>query len=181
MMFVLAQSDDAIVFATWVMATAAAVYTGFTIWLAVETHRLRRVQSDPCIVVRVTRDKRGFLYLVAKNVGAGTAFDIQFYLAPPYNVDNFGKNDQSAVAPGLFLIDDGPFASGVPALGAGESVRQVLGHERLFWEFWKGQVGRTVIRYRRRAGVGTIESTDCGIDIRAIDPRRLGEPVKVNT
>lgn len=78
-MHVLAEQTDWVsASAAWAAALAAVVYTGFTIWLVIETIKLRKAQTDPAIVLRVQRavlDAR-LVELCISNVGGSAARDI---------------------------------------------------------------------------------------------------------
>lgn len=79
-------TSNSLAFASWsvvlaaTMAVAAVIYTGFTIWLSIETHRLRRAQTDPCVIAYLRPSSRDASWpeLVVENSGGGAAFRVRF-------------------------------------------------------------------------------------------------------
>jgi len=156
---------------------AALIYTGFTLWMVLETRWLRQLQSEPTLIVRLERDDRGCLYLLLKNVGNGPAYDVQPMLHAPYDVDEFRRDGEAVSSNGLYQMKDGPFVTGVPVIAPRDEVRQWLGHERNFWPHWGTSVGTLGVEYRHDGSKKPI-AVERHIDIRVIDPRRLGSERK---
>ena len=80
MVQVLAQLDWTAISAasTAVTAIAAAIYTGFTIWLTLETRKLRLWQSNPRVILDVPKAlQEGTHRFELKNIGGGTAFHVK--------------------------------------------------------------------------------------------------------
>lgn len=109
---------------TIVTATATAVLAVLTGSYVRLTKKILSAQSDPCVVVTVVHDEHRatMLQLVAKNIDSGMAHDIRFEFNYPIPARAFGVAE--ADAKDSTTMTDGPFISGIPALGPGD-VRKV--------------------------------------------------------
>lgn len=101
---------------TWTIvgALASVAYTGLTLFLVAETVRLRRVQTDPCVIVRVFHDpERSTLFCMAiENIGNGIAENVTFKLSRPIPSHAFGMESATSV-PSQEMMKDGPLVRGI--------------------------------------------------------------------
>lgn len=125
-----------------VTAVAAVLYTGFTIWLVLETMRMRRAQTDPCVIVymRQVRSAPHCFELVVENVGKGPACNV--HLQPTRSIPSAAFGIEKLEVDSCVPMSSGPFVNGIPFLPAGESrihfwgqfggLREVLGEDGIF-------------------------------------------------
>lgn len=146
--------DPVTAYAAWAAAIAAIVYTGFTIWLAIESWRMRRIQTDPIVVARleVIPEAGHDLQLVIENVGRGTAFDIQCQILP-----------ESAKPAGTFKKID-TLRKRIKALSPGDRRVFTVGNKAdMVTAFGQPSV-EIVIQFARRAGGQRKLESRCGLD-----------------
>lgn len=106
-------------------AISTAVSSIFAMWLLVETIRLRRVSTDPEIVVRVEHDRERatLLTIVIENIGRGVARNVRFELSRP--IPRFAPGLSLDEVEGKFApMEQGPLIHGIPLLAPGS--RRVL-------------------------------------------------------
>ena len=95
-------------------ALVTVAYTYFTL-------RLVRGQAEPKVIVYVRHDfdRPSMLLLVIENIGRDIAHDVRFTCSRPLPARAFGiERDETKKAPEMV---DGPFVSGIPSLGPGDS------------------------------------------------------------
>ncbi len=104
---------------------AAAIYTIFTLVQVRETRKLRRAQTEPCVIVYLEHmsDAPSCLELVVENVGFGVATNIKFTANKPIPHTAYGIEKAQPQEP----MKAGPFVSGIPALAPGKSRRHMWG------------------------------------------------------
>ncbi len=97
-----------------VTALVSSIYTYLTL-------RLFRAQSEPKVIVYVKHDfeRPTILMLVVENIGRDIATDVAFFPSRPIPEKAWGISAAEATEP--HVIRDGPFATGIPALGPGDS------------------------------------------------------------
>lgn len=96
-----------------VTALVSSVYTYLTL-------RLVRAQSEPKVIVYVKHDfeRPTILMLVVENIGRDIATDVTFLPSRPIPEKAFGISPSDAQE--AHFLRDGPFISGIPALGPGD-------------------------------------------------------------
>ena len=108
-------NDDLIMVFTGVVAGTTVVYAGFTGWLGWETRKMRQVQTEPRVSVRVALDHihRG-LELVICNEGQGTARNVRFtfegdttYVTGPLHPKRCLPDDIAVIKNGLHFLEPG--------------------------------------------------------------------------
>lgn len=133
---------DWIAVSAGVTALAAVVYTAFTIWLVQETKRMRRAQTDPCVVVymRQVPSAPHCFELVLENVGKAPACNVHLQASRALPSAAFGI-EKLETATSVPMVA-GPFVNGIPFLPAGErrvhfwgqygGLKEVLGDDGIF-------------------------------------------------
>ena len=113
-------ADTWIVVFTGVVALCTALYCALTGWLAWETRRMRRVQTEPRVSIHLEMNEQvgsGLMDLVIRNEGNGLAEDIQFqFEGDPTYFNSERPIDELSV-----------IKSGLKHLGTGQSFKVHLG------------------------------------------------------
>lgn len=109
------------VLATVITALAAVMYTAFTIWLTLETKRLRDLAENPYVTLHVEHDslRPSVLILIISNSGRSVARDVTFDSDRAIPVGAFGI-EEPEVKDMKWFRTDGVFNHGIPALAPGE-------------------------------------------------------------
>lgn len=97
-----------------------AVLARYTWVLAKEARRTRESQTRPNVIVTAVHDNHRptVIQLVIRNIGSGLATNVTFETSRPLFVAyGLGEETNEEAKP----IDRGPFTTGIPALGPGES------------------------------------------------------------
>ncbi|MBU1059064.1 MAG: hypothetical protein KJ804_12195 [Proteobacteria bacterium] len=107
-------SNEITAVATLLLAILTFIYVRLT-------RSILATHSDPCVVLTVVHDPEHatILQLVARNVGAGLAYDIRFEFSHSLPEKAFGLT--VADAKNAKKMTTGPLINGIPALGPGES------------------------------------------------------------
>jgi hypothetical protein len=102
---------------TAVVAVATVFYVRLTRALVAETRRMRKVQTEPQVTVRVESSEKwiSMAMLVIENIGGGPAFDLKLASIP----DFVGIKDRP-------LSQFGPFKHGVRVLTPGQKISTLL-------------------------------------------------------
>ena len=97
----------------WISVVLALI----TVTATVINYLFFRSQIDPEVIVYVTPDERrpSAILLIIENIGHGLAKDVSFSFSKQIPQKAFGFED----APIPKSMDDGPFITGIPALGPG--------------------------------------------------------------
>lgn len=100
-----------------VLGGLGAVASAIAAWMAFSE---MRAQSSPYVVVRVVHDftRPSVLMLIIQNTGRSAAYNVAFECRPPLPSRAWGIEEPTT--PGK-LFTDGPFITGIPALGPGET------------------------------------------------------------
>jgi hypothetical protein len=106
-----------------VVALSTVVYSGLTLYLVVETRRMRRVQTEPKIGVSIiqSRDAFGFADILVRNDGGGPATDLRFELV----VAPEGAAPDARVWKTLTAL--GIVKTGIPYMSPGAEYRAYFG------------------------------------------------------
>lgn len=114
-----------------VVAISTIAYTIITVLLWKEQVRLRRAQTDPCVVIypRHHKTEGTVLELVVENIGLGVAYNVEFDGCDQLPSRAFGVTQDNCAEFQPFT--EGPFVSGIPAL-APRDTRVVI------WGQWGG-------------------------------------------
>ena len=108
-------NETLVIWFTGVVAVSTLVYVGFTGWLAWETWKMRQVQTEPRVSVRVALDHihRG-LELIICNEGQGTARNVRFtfegdttYVMGPLHPKRCLPSDIAVIKNGLQFLEPG--------------------------------------------------------------------------
>jgi hypothetical protein len=85
-------NEDLTLFFTGVVALSTVVYAILTWKLVSETQKMREAQTEPKVSVFVETHPKYYLLknLVIRNIGLGTAYNIQFIVSPDFKTFNSG-------------------------------------------------------------------------------------------
>jgi hypothetical protein len=108
----------------WIVTitTGALAILTFIYILSLLMHKIRKVQSDPYVILSVVQDydRPSMLQLVVKNVGPGVAHDISFKFSRPIPEYAWGVKVENAQT--AEIMSTGPLIDGIPMLGPGEKI-----------------------------------------------------------
>jgi hypothetical protein len=138
-------STVAMAAATIAAAVIAAAYAHFT-------RQLLRGQVDPKVIVYVKHDcdRRTVLTLNVENIGRDIAYDVTFHASRAIPEHAWGI--ETASAPQAGTMQNGPFISGIPALGPGGTREVAWGQ---YGGLTKALDGKPVVlNYEYKTGAG---------------------------
>lgn len=97
-----------------ITALVTALYTYLTI-------KLLQAQSEPKVIVYVKHDinRPSLLLIVVENIGRDIAHNVQFTFSKPIPALAWGRDSADAIQAASMI--NGPFISGIPALGPNDS------------------------------------------------------------
>ncbi|HEX7137644.1 MAG TPA: hypothetical protein VF219_07355 [Vicinamibacterales bacterium] len=106
-----------------VVAISTVVYVCLTLYLVVETRKMRRVQTEPKIGISIVQSEHafGFADLMIRNDGAGPALDLKFEIV----ITPEGATPDAEILKTLAAL--GAIKTGIPYMSPGAEYRAYFG------------------------------------------------------
>lgn len=113
-------SQTLLIASSFVLAILTFFLAKYTRTLAIEAKNSREVQTQPHVIVTAIHDlsRPTLIMLSIKNIGHGMAKDVYFETSKPLMIA-FGLDEKTTKPP--TPVESGPFKTGIPSLGPGES------------------------------------------------------------